>query len=271
MPRCTTISVWLAFASTLFFVSCVENNPYREAEFGSKWRLISFQSSDAKVDSAALIYMDGLIAHRASGDTVEYFYNRPYEPGKDELWQVLRSRFAGDSIEYISVHRDFLHPPNLKKDTLIYQLRIDRIRSAKDLRSEKLKELMVMDSLVRSDSVVANYREFDGIYMRHLALGDTLRPVEEGKELVIHYRGSTFDGNIFDDSRRMNAPLRFVMGNENQVLPGLEKALAQMHRWGKARVILPSWLAFGSRGSAAGHVQPYTPVVYEVEVKEVAR
>ncbi|MCA1761578.1 MAG: FKBP-type peptidyl-prolyl cis-trans isomerase [Cryomorphaceae bacterium] len=271
MPRCTTIFVWLAFASALLLAGCQESESYREAGFGSKWRLLSFQNSDAQVDTAALVYIEGLIAQCSSQDTVAYFYNRPFEPGKDELWQVLRSRYAGDSIEYLSAHRDFLHPPNLRGDTLCYQLKIDRIRTAEDLKSDKFKELMLLDSLVRTDSIRNNYREFEGIYLRHLAQGDTSRPVEEGGELVIHYRGSRFNGEVFDDSRRMNAPLRFVMGNENQVLPGLEKALYQMNRGGKTRVIMPSWLAFGSRGSAAGHVMPYTPVVYELEVREVAR
>jgi FKBP-type peptidyl-prolyl cis-trans isomerase len=65
--------------------------------------------------------------------------------------------------------------------------------------------------------------------------------------------------------------LRFVYGNEDQVLKGLEIALSQMHLHEKAEVILPSWLAFGSSGSADGRVSPFTTVVYQVEVLELAK
>lgn len=42
-----------------------------------------------------------------------------------------------------------------------------------------------------------------------------------------------------------------------------------MHLKEKMRVIIPSWLAFGARGSAGGHVPPYTTVVYELEVLQL--
>jgi FKBP-type peptidyl-prolyl cis-trans isomerase len=69
----------------------------------------------------------------------------------------------------------------------------------------------------------------------------------------------------------MVAPLRFVFGNEGQVLLGIEKALGVMRKGDYARVIIPSWNAFGNTGSADGRVLPYTPVIYEVEVLEVAQ
>jgi FKBP-type peptidyl-prolyl cis-trans isomerase FkpA len=38
---------------------------------------------------------------------------------------------------------------------------------------------------------------------------------------------------------------------------------------GKAKIIIPSYLAYGERGSSTGTVPPFTPVVYQVHLIEI--
>jgi hypothetical protein len=253
---------------SLFIFSCGPNREYRTTESGDKWKLISFTDSEVSLDSAAIVYVDGRILSKERTDTLSEFINRPFFPEPSPLWTVLSNRFSGDSLEYISVTDDFIKKEFGLKDTLVYHLRIDRIKTESDLNDARQVELAVLDSIARSELVQNEFRELDGIFMNIKEAGDTTA-ILEGREVVIHYRGTDLNGRVFDDSRRMDAPLRFVMGNENQVIEGLEIALFEMTKGDLATLIIPSWYAFGSRGSAGGRVPPYSTVIYTVEVLDV--
>lgn len=254
-------------AIVLVLGSCISPPKYKTLPDGSKWRLISFGDQKSKLDSAQLIYMDGLVLDK-SEDTIRSFYNEPFSKTDDALWGILRQHFSGDSLEFVSANTDFLHLEEFQNDTLTYFLRIDRMRTSRQVHDDRFRELAALDSIIRSDSVLTSYTEYKGVYLRSLSITDTAL-VREGRELLLQYRGSTLSGKVFDDSKRMEGPLRFVMGNDNQVIPGIELALEKMHRHEKMRVIIPSWLAFGARGSAGDIVPPYSTVVYELEVLQL--
>lgn len=259
----------MALVAAIVMVSCTTAPKYQTTPDGSNWRLLAFGQQKSKLDSAQVIYMNGVILDQYRSDTLRSFYNEPFTRiDNDGLWEVLKLHYSGDSIEYISASKDFLYPDPYTGDTLVYFLHIDRMRTAAQVEDDKFKELTRLDSLIRTDSLRSDYTEYKGVYIRSLSKTDTAM-VREGREVVLQYRGTTLSGKVFDDSRRMEGPLRFVMGNENQVIPGIELALEKMHRKEKMRVIIPSWLAYGARGSAGGFVPPYTTVVYDLEVLQL--
>ena len=250
--------------------SCTTPPEYQITENGNLWKLKSFGAQESKLDSAGVIYIDGVILDKWRKDTLQIISNNAYSIAHDDLSKVISNHFVGDKIEYISVSEDFLRATFPKKDTLIYDLYFDRMRTTQQLNDLKFKELSALDFIVRTDSVIREYTEYQGIYYKPLSKGDTIS-VLRGREIVLEYRGVTLSGKVFDDSGRMEGPLKFVMGNENQVIRGIELALENMHRKEKMRVIIPSWLAFGARGSAGGHVPPYATVVYDLEVVDVGK
>jgi|GEM_PF-2225520 len=271
MPRFSTICHWLVWTSLLAIITSCESPPrYNTTDRGLKWKLLSFTDSKQSLDSAQHYFVEYMISPLHGSDTLAYSFDQLVESGNDPLRTFLQTRSVGDRLELVTSFRDTLNAHLPYGDTLVYQIRIDRMRTKRQLEDRRLQELSTLDSLMRIDSVSSAYREVNGAYFRTIASGDTTT-VRRGKEIVIHYQGRTLDGKVFDDSRRMAAPLRFVYGNEDQVLVGLEIALSQMHLHEKAEVILPSWLAFGSNGSADGRVLPFTSVIYEIEVLEVAK
>lgn len=269
MRLCSTTWLWWILSSLLFVAACKPVPEYRESESGYRWKLLSFKDNAAALDSAEHIFVEVLIRNATLDDTLFYEYDRLITSRDGRFFAFLTSMNVGDSLEVIVKQGDVLNNGLEIQDSLFYHLRIDRMRSEEDLEDARLQELMRLDDLIRSDTVSKAFSEYMGIYMQTTTQGDTLR-VEKGREIVIHYRGRTAEGRIFDDSRRMDTPLRFVYGNEGQVLQGLEIALSRMHRGEVAEVILPSWMAFGSRGSADGRVAPYSTVYYTLEVIEVA-
>ncbi|HKK40024.1 MAG TPA: FKBP-type peptidyl-prolyl cis-trans isomerase [Cryomorphaceae bacterium] len=271
MLRFFTICLWLVWTSLIFLiVSCEAPPPYNTTDQGVQWKLLSFSTKEQSLDSAEQYFVQVLVSLKGKSDTLAYAYDQLLMRGDDPLRVFLQTRAVGDSLEIVTAIRDTLNADLPFRDTLVYHLRIDRMRTLNQLEDSRLLELAILDTLIRRDSLSTAYREVNGSYFKTIAIGDTAKVVR-GKEIVIHYQGRTLDGRVFDDSRRMAAPLRFVFGNEDQVLKGLEIALSQMHLHEKAEVILPSWLAFGASGSADGRVPPFTPVVYRIEVLELAK
>ena len=62
-------------------------------------------------------------------------------------------------------------------------------------------------------------------------------------------------------------PLKFQYGQKFDT-PGLEEAVGTMKKGSKAKVIVPSNMAFGEMGRGTV-VPPYTTLVYDVEIVDV--
>ncbi len=251
--------------------ACNSVPEYRYLDDGTAWKLLAFGDGQTSVDTVGWIKLDATVIHPERNDTLAHFVGKPFAESNDPVWQLLASRSVGDSLHLRFGSSNFLVPKVNRGDTLIAHLSVKAYKSVAQLRDARQQEYMLLDTLIRSDSIQSGYTEYRGIwYKRLLPPADTLQ-VRKGTELVIHYQGSHLDGRVFDDSRRMQGPFRFVYGNEGQVIKGLELALEQMQRGEHAQVILPSWFAFGKKGSADGRVQPYTTVVYRVELMDVAK
>ncbi len=80
-----------------------------------------------------------------------------------------------------------------------------------------------------------------------------------------HYRGTLIDGKEFDSSYARNQPIEFSLG---QVIKCWVEGLGMMKPGGKARLVCPSALAYGERGSPPA-IPPRATLVFEVELLEV--
>lgn len=271
MQPCFTMSRWSVWISASLilavFTACDEAPEFRSLDDGGQWKLESFGDNRQSLDSAELVFLNVHVVHPASGVALAEIEGKAFARDSSAVWKMLSTRFVGDSLLLVSSGPNFMinEAPG---DTLHYHIAIKKMRTERQLTDTRLVELANLDTLVKSDTVRKNFTEYDGVWMRTLVKGDTAK-VQEGREVVIQYLGRTLDGTVFDDSRKNEGALRFVMGHENQVIPGIELALERMHRRETAEVIIPSWLAFGRKGSGAGIVAPYTTVIYTVEVQEL--
>jgi FKBP-type peptidyl-prolyl cis-trans isomerase FkpA len=74
---------------------------------------------------------------------------------------------------------------------------------------------------------------------------------------LINYKGTLPDGKVFDQAQFTPMPL-------DGVVPGFSKALLQMQKGGKYKVVIPSSLAYGEKGS--GPIPPNTDLTFEIEL-----
>ena len=94
--------------------------------------------------------------------------------------------------------------------------------------------------------------------------GDLARP---GDVVDVHYRGTLADGTQFDSSHSRGQPIQFILG-QGMVIAGWDEGIAMMRKGGKARLIIPPQLAYGSRG-AGGVIPPNATLNFEVELVEI--
>ena len=84
--------------------------------------------------------------------------------------------------------------------------------------------------------------------------------------VTVHYHGSLIDGTVFDSSITRGEPATFGV---NQVIPGWTEALQLMNVGSKFRLYIPQELAYGAHPHPGGPIQPFSALVFDVELLKV--
>jgi FKBP-type peptidyl-prolyl cis-trans isomerase FkpA len=90
---------------------------------------------------------------------------------------------------------------------------------------------------------------------------------QRGEVVNVHYTGWLTDGTKFDSSVDRNEPFSFVLG-AGQVIQGWDQGVATMQVGDKARLTIPSDLAYGDHGYP-GAIPPKATLIFEVELLSI--
>jgi peptidyl-prolyl cis-trans isomerase A (cyclophilin A) len=93
------------------------------------------------------------------------------------------------------------------------------------------------------------------------------KKAENGKTVSVHYTGQLEDGKVFDSSYPRKKPIEFPLGMGN-VIEGWDEGIALLQVGDKARFVIPSDLAYGTRG-AGGVIPPNATLIFDVELMDV--
>lgn len=114
---------------------------------------------------------------------------------------------------------------------------------------------------------VAGFDKTDsGLYYQITHNGNGKKAVA-GQKVAVHYTGMLLDKTVFDSSHRRREPLQFTVG-VGQVIQGWDEGILLLSEGDKARLVIPSELAYGSRG-AGGVIPPNAPLIFDVELVSV--
>lgn len=124
---------------------------------------------------------------------------------------------------------------------------------------EKQKELL--------DKVAAGYDETNSGLRYKILQEANGKKAAKGDMVSVHYKGQLLDGTVFDSSYKRKEPIDFTIG-VGQVIPGWDEGIQLLKVGEKARLVIPSNLAYGESG-AGGVIPPNATLIFDVELMNV--
>ncbi len=122
---------------------------------------------------------------------------------------------------------------------------------------EKLKAYMVENNI----SATATS---SGLYYIETQAGTGAKPAG-GNQVKVKYKGYLLNGFVFDES---TDGFSFVIGY-GSVIQGWEEGIQYMREGGKAKLIVPSFMAYGSRSTST--IPAYSTLIFDVELIDISK
>jgi FKBP-type peptidyl-prolyl cis-trans isomerase len=216
------------------------------------------------------------------GEPFEYQYGKNFDtPGLEEGVGMMKkggkaTLIVPQEIAYGAEAKGQMIPAY---STIVYEVELVSMRSKEDFDKEqqaKQKEQQAQENL-RKDVEKADRDKYileNGITTQPTATGlyyieteaGTGKKASAGTTVSVHYTGRLLDGSVFDSSVEKGEPFSFRLG-AGLVIKGWDEAIAMMNEGGKATLIIPSDIAYGSRDGGA--IPPYSTLVFDVELVSV--
>jgi len=140
------------------------------------------------------------------------------------------------------------------------------------MHGERLKALVEKDKTAGTDFLTKAAAEAgatktaSGIVVKTLTAGTGATPAATD-EVKVHYEGTLVNGKVFDSSIKRGEPATFPL---NGVIPCWTEAVQLMKVGGKARIVCPSELAYGERGSPP-NIRPNNTLIFEVQLLDIVK
>lgn len=166
--------------------------------------------------------------------------------------------------------------------TLIYEVKLVAIRSLEEVqkdreRYKKEKEIENLRLQKEEPAKISSYlKENDiniqplesGLYFKKLVAGKGDNPVD-GNTVTVEYIHYDLDGNLLQSSYDDKTPFTYIVGT-NAVIEGWEEAVKLMKKGGKAWMLIPSNMGWGSN-QRTKEIKPFSPLIFELEVVDIKK
>ncbi len=175
-------------------------------------------------------------------------------------------------------------PPNFKKGdnihTIVKILEVFRSPEAamadeemgkKALLDAEIKE--VSDYLAKKN--ITTIRTKSGSFVEMVQKGNGPN-IDSGNYVMVNYKGTSFSGKVFDSNMDSAfghyGTVGFVPGNGNKPggsIIGFDEGLLQLSGGDKARLYVPSLLAYGAN-SGSPNIKPFEHLIFDIEIVSVS-
>ncbi len=269
--------------------SCSQQEEYLNHESGLKYYFLVRNDSGNYAKEGDILTLK--LSYRTANDSVIFdsneidthyrmqFTERSHKGGcLEDAWSLMR---VGDSLrckinafDFYRETRKIEFPENLDPtEDLIFDIKLMGIQSYSEIAKERqdakhnsleAEMLLLEDYLERTNVDIEPTNS--GLYFVSTkeGLGDFPK---NGQKVAIHYVAKKIDMSIFDSSYNREEPLIFTIGSQS-VIPGLEEGVLSMKENGKARIIVPSFLAYAETGYGS-LIGPFATLIFEVELIKI--
>lgn len=184
------------------------------------------------------------------------------------------ARSINDSVDVID-HNLFLQGFGdgiADKQNSILPVSTDSMRVLVEKQMEYYEQAKYRDNIEAGEQFLAKNKKQKGVVTtpsglqyKVITAGTGEKPAATDR-VTVNYRGTLLDGTEFDSSYKRNEPTTFGV---NQVIKGWTEALQLMPVGSKWEIYIPQELGYGSR--SAGNIPPYSTLIFEVELLEIAK
>ncbi len=195
------------------------------------------------------------------------------ETDQDKLSYSLGMMIGGgilksyDNLDY-NVMFEAIKTQHGGQETLLKQQEASKILS--DYHTENMKQRSAKAQSA-GDKYLAENAKREGVTVTESGLqyeviksGDGSKP-KATDTVSVHYVGTLLDGTEFDSSVKRGQPATFPL---NRVIPGWTEGVQLMNKGSKYRFVIPSDLAYGTRG-AGSNIGPDETLIFEVELLDI--
>lgn len=244
------------------------------SEFLKNGNLLKIQADSYTADG-------GQILKTSTDDPMLLQYQQGMQDG-GLLQEVLDQLKVGDSVQFEIPAGDLYRntfeislPDSLDEDqTITFSLVVEDQITLREYRREMIKKEMIeyedrfqeeqiaLDSYVRENDIPAKKTE-SGLHYLILQEGQG-EPVIAGDSVTVNYTGYLLDGSSFGEGA-----FSFLAG-QGQVIAGWDEAILLLSQGSKAKLFVPSKLAYASSG-AGEIIPPFATLIFDVEVLEIKK
>lgn len=301
--KVTTVTV-AAFVALLF--GACSNMDFKKTKGGMPYKLFS-GNGGKKLDSGNIAKIQ--IIQKVHDSVMFDSYKKggpqyiPVMPGNlYDFTEVLPTMKVGDSLYAVQVMDTFIAraqkmtppqplPPQFKKgDKIETSIKVlDVFKSPEEAQKDQLvernkafdKDTAIQSQLRKDDAAITAYLQSHNVNAQKTGKGTYVQiqspgtgpAVQPDKYVSLKYTGSTFEGTVFDSnadpSKGHTEPLIYQVGSP-RMIPGLDEGLRPLREGSKARVFIPSTLAYGAQPPPGSGMRPFENLIFDIEVLQVS-
>jgi len=292
MTKFLTLSLLL-----LIIVGCSGGNTNNEGTFitesGTYYNLLFLGDSDKKLSSDGWVELNLKLSWKDSvlfssmdkRERGKFFLkiDEELKPGglKDLLVELREGDSARALIPQKNFFEDFLYikkPDYISSNQLIVaELKVFKFLTNKEYSKlintdpeaerKEIEEYRLLSNYLNENNIDPHVNFNNGIYLIKSKTTEG-KKIEQNDVVSIKYECYLLNGKMIDSNIETEG-VTIVMGKPDQVIDGMVIGLYNMKEGEKARLVIPSNLAFGEEGSIGNIVPSYTSLVVDIQVDKV--